>query len=733
MKKNNQHTQHMKLNYILLTLAAFLGCAATGHSETPDSVTVTVSWTLTNTTSNKDAVNSFAIYNNQGFYQYFNATDLDKFKSTRKMPVRVPKQGLYTMIMNYTNKRPAASTMKKYIIREKVTLEGDSVMAFKGSECTRHLGFSYVLPDGRPLKFMYKASGKPDDWSEATSTNTTFQTTLVAKDQPKYNWTTMTPVQYGNSTLGNDRGKSTDIYFNPGISDNFEYITTATIHLLDTTDTVKHAADPNQPMLYISMTAPLSTTQKETLLRNSGVFRTIVPDTIAKSLYPAQDAATRWGYRALALDTEKETARGTIVSGALFNTNGALAYDLSEKSDPLVIMLHQYETKKVRSLCVESGAGIAHMPLYLTRNNEPEMIMEGNVGQGMVYNTLSDQRLFLVKKHPFYSYKLSEQKPEYGNSAPFFAFTYIAAPLTSAYSYSYPANTSNGEWVGNAGERRCVDLFSKGVAVVAGNDTIATEWGKVYSSIQTFEKTDHDPVDIKIILDNTNFTVDTLQGHSRAEFTYHENEADVVPPTLTMLQLRNKSGKITNKFEKLADVDIFFNAADFYRNSPEMYLLNSPYTVKAEIASRGSKNFTELQIQDYKANSAAFTWGDGYKIDLSQYEHKNRDGWFQLRFTLTDAKGNKCVQTISPALFAKGSANGVNSVGDDAPFGISMEGTTLRVQALSSADVQLFNLSGSMVCSATGNEFDLSALPAGVYVVRAAADGAVATRKILVR
>lgn len=723
----------MKLNYLLLTLAALLGCNMSGHAETPDSVTVTVSWTLTNTSSNKDAVNSFAIYNNQGYYKYFNSTDLNKFNSTRKMPVRVPKQGLYTMIMNYTNRRPAASTMKKYIIFEKVELQNDSVMEFKGSMCTRHLGFNYVLPDGRPLKFMYKASGKPDDWSEATATQAIFQTTLVAKDQPLYNWTNMTQVQYGNSTLGNDRGKSTDIYFNPGVSDNFVYFTNAIIHLVDTADHVTHAVDSTQPMLYISEKAALNTTQKETAIKNSGVFRTIIPDTIKKSLYPEKNATTPWGYRILALDAEREVARGTVVSGAIFNTNGAIAIDLDAQSDPMVLVQHQYETTKVRSLCVESGAGIAHMPMYLTRDGEPEMIMEGNIGQGMVYNTLADNHLFLIRKHPFYSYKRDEQKPEYGNSAPFFAMTYIASAPSSTYSYSYPMNTSNGEWVGNAGERRSADLFSKGFAVIAGNDTIATDWSKFSSSLQTFEKTDHDPVDIKIILDNTNFTVDTLQGHSRAEFTYHENETDIVPPTLTMLQLRNKNGKITNKFDKLADVDIFFNAADFYRNAPELYLLNSPYTVKAEIASRGSKNFTELQIQDYKANSAAFTWGDGYKIDLSQYDHKNRDGWFQLRFTLTDAKGNKCVQTISPALFAKGSANGVNSVGDDAPFGISMEGTTLRVQALSSADVQLFNLSGAQVLSATGNEFDLSGLPAGVYVVRAAADGAVATRKILVR
>ena len=63
-------------------------------------------------------------------------------------------------------------------------------------------------------------------------------------------------------------------------------------------------------------------------------------------------------------------------------------------------------------------------------------------------------------------------------------------------------------------------------------------------------------------------------------------------------------------------------------------------------------------------------WGDGYKFSLGEYNEKSATGWFQLRLTLTDA---------------------------------------------------------------TGNEIDLSALPAGVYVVRAAAAGSVVTEKICVR
>lgn len=721
----------MKLHLLFLSLAALFGVASAHAAEPTDSVTVTVAWTLTNTSSNKDAVNSFAIYSDRGFYQYFNSTALNKFRSTKKMPVRVPKQGAYTMIMKYTNRRPAASTMKKFIIFEKVSFDGDSTVEFKGSMCTRHLGFQYNLPGGVPLKFMYRASGKPDDWSEATATQAAFQSQLIVKDQPQYSCKDITSVQYGNSTLGNDRAKCTDIYFNPGISDNFMYVANVMTHMVDTAD-AGHAADPSKPMVVISHKATLNTTQKETVVSNSGNFRTVKPQAIKRSLYPTQDAGTKWGYRLLFLDTENEAARGTTLTGAMYSDAGEVAYDITDL-DPLVLMLHQYETKQVRSLCVESGCGIAHNPLYLTSDGGQKMIMETNVGQGFLYNTLHNNHLFVVKGHPFYSYSPADQKPEYGNTAPFFALSMLASAPADAYSFSYPMNISNGDWVGNAGERRCVDLFGNKFAVIAGNDTIATEWNKFSSALQTFEKTDHDPTDIKIILDNTNFTVDTLAGHSRAVFTYHENDADIVPPTLTMLQLRNKQGRITNKFTSLAEAEIYFNAGDFHRTHPELYMLNSPVTVKAEIASRTSERYTVLQVQDYTANSADFTWGNGYKIDLSQYTHENRDGWFKLRFTLTDTKGNTCVQTISPALYAFDSATGVTTADDDAPFGISLQGTTLSVGAQTPASVQIYGMNGASVMCATGNEFNLSALPAGIYIVRAVAGGAVVTEKIFVR
>lgn len=73
---------------------------------------------------------------------------------------------------------------------------------------------------------------------------------------------------------------------------------------------------------------------------------------------------------------------------------------------------------------------------------------------------------------------------------------------------------------------------------------------------------------------------------------------------------------------------------------------------------------------------------------------------------------------------------GVSSVCNSS-FGISVEGNTLRVEGVESADVQVFNMSGVAVMAGSGNELDLRVLPAGVYVVRANDGEKSATRKIL--
>lgn len=158
---------------------------------------------------------------------------------------------------------------------------------------------------------------------------------------------------------------------------------------------------------------------------------------------------------------------------------------------------------------------------------------------------------------------------------------------------------------------------------------------------------------------------------------------------------------------------------------------SNPVTVRAEIAPLNSDNYTPLNVESYAANNMMPIWGDGYKFSLGEYNEKSATGWFQMRLTLTDATGNKCVQTISPALYAESAKSGVAGVKEDA-FGISLQGNTLFISSADAAAVEIYSISGTLVKQATGNEIDLSALPAGVYVVRAAAAGSVVTEKICV-
>lgn len=174
---------------------------------------------------------------------------------------------------------------------------------------------------------------------------------------------------------------------------------------------------------------------------------------------------------------------------------------------------------------------------------------------------------------------------------------------------------------------------------------------------------------------------------------------------------------------------------EYYNYRPSttwLYVESNPVTVRAEIAPLNSDNYTPLNVESYAANNMMPIWGDGYKFSLGEYNEKSATGWFQMRLTLTDATGNKCVQTISPALYAESAKSGVAGVKEDA-FGISLQGNTLFISSADAAAVEIYSISGTLVKQATGNEIDLSALPAGVYVVRAAAAGSVVTDKICVR
>lgn len=662
----NKPTYYMRIAKVLLSLSALgIVSAATGNTPgTPgrvdavDSVTLTVKWTLGTSKTNKDKAADFVIFNDKGFFHEVTSSQISKFTG-KIMSLRVPRQGTYSMCLRMSNQR-ADANHQKFVIMENKTLGDNDTLTFKGSAANKRISFDILTPTGQPMIFSTQKGGA-GMWDTVTMQKATYQQNYIIKNIGYLSPTTMTSVEYNSSTLGADRSKTLDIYVTPNASSNFVMQGSVVGRIVSKTDTL-HNADPNAPLQIACVTAPFSATGK-TFKVTAANYREFVP-ALPKASPIVRNTADTLGYKTIWMRPDG-TAMGFILTGSNYASDGKIAYASAADQNSMLVYSPTYETTLKPSGCVELGVGIVNPPVLFAPSVEPVYVVPNYVYAGYVLNNYGQNGLQLFNTQvPFFDIDPTGEQPEYGNSAPIFAYYAYPTGFTSSYKNPYPGLNSNGGWIGNAGECLASDIMVSPMALIAGTDTLATEWNKRVSAIQAYEKTVHEPGIIRMVLENRNFTVDTVPGFCRAEFAYKEGNSDICPPTLTMLQLRDKSGHITNKFRKMADAVMYFTGGDLNIDAPaHSYFTYSPATIKVEIASLGSSNYTTLETQEMSDLDKMPVWGHGYKVDMSQYKHTNRTGWFQLRFTLTDAAGNTSEQFISPALYATDCV-GIPSVSD---------------------------------------------------------------------
>ena len=156
-----------------------------------------------------------------------------------------------------------------------------------------------------------------------------------------------------------------------------------------------------------------------------------------------------------------------------------------------------------------------------------------------------------------------------GDSAPYLIISLLAGPTGNENHPYWYTNQSNMEWVGNAMERRAVDMLGQQFYCIAGTDTVANEWRKLPSDGKKYITGANAKSDITLEFDNTNFKVGNIQGHSKAVYTTNVKRADMFPPTLRGVQIRSRvDGKITTRHKHLRDARISFAGGDFKTMTP---------------------------------------------------------------------------------------------------------------------------------------------------------------------
>jgi len=194
---------------------------------------------------------------------------------------------------------------------------------------------------------------------------------------------------------------------------------------------------------------------------------------------------------------------------------------------------------------------------------------------------------------------------------------------------------------------------------------------------------------MEINLTNDNVEVDGIEGQNLTTISFDQSKEDWLPPQLQMLQFRNVSGKVTDRFTLPDDGIVELAAGDFdYSWDNGCFSFKEGNVVECYYAPTGSSSWTSLDL----TIMPEYFWhgfGDFYQASLSSIQQTGIDVWYDLKIVCTDAAGNSMKQTISPAFKI------LNNVSVEEP-GQSNHTSDIQVYPNPVKDVLTVNYSGNM-------------------------------------
>lgn len=317
-------------------------------------------------------------------------------------------------------------------------------------------------------------------------------------------------------------------------------------------------------------------------------------------------------------------------------------------------------------------------------------------GENISFRYNEEQYYKEMDYHKRFSFTKAEKGDNvWGNSTPVLAF------MNQVYDASWadkPINYMNTDYFGRLGEMHKADNYLVDWSVYIDDelwyDASNTALG---SWTYDFIYQDYEPASIDVHLENTNVLVDGIDGHNIAdihqEWSLPESD-DHIAPTLQMLMMRDSEDNITDRFKKAEDGFMEFCGADFqyyYSEEPWLfYFYEQPMEVTVEYAPYGSTEWEEVTgtevIDEYFQMP---TFGYFYRTPLASVDRKSANGWFDLRFTLTDAAGNKQVQELSPA-FHIDELSGLNSINASSADVVKVEYYDLQGRKVSNPNAGLY-------------------------------------------
>ncbi len=303
-------------------------------------------------------------------------------------------------------------------------------------------------------------------------------------------------------------------------------------------------------------------------------------------------------------------------------------------------------------------------PNIAIENGIKNYVNNGPVAELHNFLTMSNKKQKIYPGNSIFSFAESQKRGKLGDNTPINLF-YLGG---WAYEGIFTPELFCS-FLGRYGESREVDKYNSDLTVAINGNTISSFADKEINCINMnaffspWENPDRETGVVELTIDNKNVMVDGMQGYNLTKVRYDETKEDSFVPTMTMLQMRDTSGNVTDRFEKAADGKMTFSCGDFnYKLFADgfsgWYDCTLPQ-VEAFASVNGKEEWTPLTIAEDVEAFAMPGFGHVFNADLSQIEG---EGWFDLKFRLTDASGNYQEQVVSPAFRIGNNAVGISDI-----------------------------------------------------------------------
>ncbi len=330
---------------------------------------------------------------------------------------------------------------------------------------------------------------------------------------------------------------------------------------------------------------------------------------------------------------------------------------------------------------------------------------------------------------PAYCYFADQMTQPVANSSPILALmtqvnTYDDATIFLIYPNAY---------IGRYGEVRNCDQWTLHTIVnIDGKKAFdSADDGNLENWCIENSTDSHQKGILEATFTNRNVLVDeTIPGFNITSIKVDERNDDKCTPTPQMLIFKNTAGAITDRFDKAEDGIIEFSAGDFnwVNTGEKFYYTCSEAEITVECAPYGTGSFTKLEVEEIPENYYMPGFGYFYRGSLANVTEPSENGWYDLRFTLTDKAGNEMVQRISPA-FRIDANVGVTSPSVDG-LRVWTAGGSIIAAGEGITGMELYAPDGKLIAKGSGAALDANGYR-GIAIVRVTtADGTSSTHKL---